>query len=199
MRITGGELAGRKITAPRSDARPTSDRVRESVFAILGDLSGQAVLDLCAGSGALGFEALSRGADSLVSVDQASASIDRIRENARSLGVAPGVRTLRMNALTALARLGRARDCFDLVLIDPPYADDLAAGLAEGVVLAGILDSAGQVVVESDRRHPLGDVPGLQKHDERRYGDTLVTFYRAKAHTPSEPEPSEPEEPGPHE
>ncbi len=153
------------------------------MFAILGDLSGASVLDLCAGSGALGFEALSRGAVSVVAVDRAAASVAQIRDNARSLGVDEQVRTRRMDASAALTRLGRAGDRFDLVLIDPPYADGLGAALLASPELKAVLARAAQVVVESDRRHPLGDVADLEREDERRYGDTVVTFHRAGATT----------------
>ena len=185
MRITGGQLAGRRIAVPRGDVRPSSDRVRESVFAILGDLSEAAVLDLCAGSGALGFEALSRGAASLVAVDRAAAAIGQIRANARTLGVEERVRTLRADALAALTRLGREEARFDLVLLDPPYAAGLYETLLARAAQSAILGQGCQLVVESDRRHPVGRVAALEREDERRYGDTLITFYRAGATTPA--------------
>ena len=133
------------------------------------------------GSGALGFEALSRGADSLVSVDRAAAAIAQVRANARTLGVEERVRTLRADASAALGRLGREGARFGLVLFDPPYAAGLHQTLLAKTVQAGILAERCQVVVESDRRHAVGRVAGLEAEDERRYGDTLVTFYRAAA------------------
>ncbi len=161
--------------------RPTSDRVRESLFAILGELTGLAVLDVCAGSGALGFEALSRGAVSVVAIDRGAVPIAQIRSNAKSLGVAERIRTLRMDASAAIVKLGRAGERFDLVLLDPPYGAGFSETVLENAAEAGILAAGAQVVVESDRRHPLGDVAELQREDERRYGDTLVTFFRAGA------------------
>ncbi len=183
MRITGGELAGRRIAVPRGDVRPTSDRVRESLFAILGDLAEASVLDVCAGSGALCFEALSRGAASVVAIDRAAAPVAQIRANAESLGVADRIRTLRMDASAAVKKLGRGGERFDLLLLDPPYAAGLSEVLLENALAAGILAAGAQVVVESDRRHPLGDVADLEREDERRYGDTVVTFHRAGART----------------
>ena len=174
VRIIGGSLGGRRLRAPRgADTRPTADRVRESLFNILGDLEGLRVLDLYAGTGALALEALSRGAREAVLVDKAAEPIRCIEENARDLGVLAQTRILRADAATALARLAGER--FDLCFLDPPYRlvvdpvlDALPAVLAPGA----------RVVVEHDRRRPPGGP--LLCTDRRRYGDTEVSFYVAK-------------------
>lgn len=174
MRITGGRFAGRRLRVPRGEVRPTADRVRESLFARLGDLSGRHVLDLFAGSGALGFEALSRGAASVLFADRSPTVLATVAENAAALGVAEAVERRRGEALAVLRRLAGRR--FDLVFLDPPYASDaLDAALHE---LAGsrLLASGALVVAETDRRHPPRPVAGLAAVDERRYGDTLVTW-----------------------
>jgi 16S rRNA (guanine966-N2)-methyltransferase len=176
VRITGGRLSGRRLAVPGGAVRPTADRVRESLFARLGDLAGKRVLDLFAGSGALGFEALSRGAASVVFVDRSHAVLATLRRNAEALGVADAVELRRGEAGAVLRRLA-GTSCFDLAFLDPPYMSDrLATALRE--LAAGPLLAEGAVVVaESDRRHPPGSIEGLAAIDERRYGDTLITWF----------------------
>jgi 16S rRNA (guanine966-N2)-methyltransferase len=176
LRITGGRFAGRTLRVPKRDVRPTADRVRESLFARLGDLAGKRVLDLFAGSGALGFEALSRGALHVTFVDRSNAALEVVRANASALGVTGDVALRRGEALAFLSRL-RAAAAFDLVFVDPPYAGgELPRALAR---LAGAcaLAPGALVVAESDRRHPPGPIEGLAAIDERRYGDTLITWW----------------------
>jgi len=186
MRITGGELAGRLIRAPHSDTRPTADRVRESLFARLGPLAGRRVLDLFAGSGALGLEAWSRGAAEVLFVDRATQAVACVRGNLAALGPLEGTAVQRGEALPVLRKLARAGRRFDLVFVDPPYASDLAARVLEALPGLGILAEGAEVVVESDRRHPRGDFEGLVQHDERRYGDTVVTRYGPAESRPPE-------------
>ncbi|MEN8160224.1 MAG: 16S rRNA (guanine(966)-N(2))-methyltransferase RsmD [Myxococcota bacterium] len=176
MRVTGGRFAGRRLRVPRDGVRPSADRVRESLFARLGDLAGQRVLDLYAGSGALGFEALSRGAAHVTFVDRSRAALDVIRENAEALGVAEEVTLRREPAEVCLKRLTGGAP-FDLVLMDPPYADRGVPGVLGSLARSGLLAPAGLVVVESDRRHAPGSIEGLAALDERRYGDTLISRY----------------------
>src|SRR5687767_2849619 len=139
MRITGGRLAGRLLSVPRGEVRPTADRVRESLFARLGSLAGKRVLDLFAGSGALGFEALSRGAAHVVFADRSSAASATLRKSAERLGVADAVEVRRGEARAVLRRLAGHR-VFDLVFLDPPYGggemDAALRGLVEGALLA---------------------------------------------------------------
>jgi 16S rRNA (guanine966-N2)-methyltransferase len=161
---------------PRSDVRPTADRVRESLFARLGDLAGKRVLDLFAGSGALGFEALSRGARHVTFVDRSNGVLEVVRANASTLGVAEQVTLQRGEALAFLRRLG-GETAFDLVFLDPPYAGVALPRVLAGLVAAGALAPGALVVAESDRRHPPGPIEGLAAIDERRYGDTLITWY----------------------
>ena len=170
MRIVAGTLGGRRIAAPRGrDVRPTSDRVREALFSILGArVAGARVLDLFAGTGALGLEALSRGAATAVFVDR---DVSAVRANLEALGLEAEVH--RCDAL-AFVRAGGGP--FDLVFLDPPYksASDLAPKLAD--TLPALLAPAAIVVSESDRRAPL-DIPPLEIQDERRYGDTLIRLH----------------------
>lgn len=182
MRIVGGAYGGRLLTAPPGrETRPTSDRVREALFSILearageetGVLAGARVLDLFAGSGALGLEALSRGAASAVFVDSAQAAVEAVRANLAALGLDAPVH--RRDAPAALRDAALRGDAYDLVFLDPPYrpAAGLAAQLCEA--LPAVLAPGARVVAESDRRAPLA--LGLAVHDERRYGDTLIRIH----------------------
>ena len=188
MRIIGGALGGRKIRAPHGQAtRPTSDRVREAIFNILGPPpEGARVLDLFAGAGGLGMEALSRGAASATFVDDAVAAARCVGDNLLALGLQDRGQVLRLDARRALARLVAAGARFAWVFLDPPYAGDEAErALAElGGPMLDLLAEEAVVVVEHDRRRSLAAEHGaLARRDERRYGDTLVSFY-GRHHVP---------------
>lgn len=176
MRVTGGELSGRRIRVPGGAAvRPTTDRVRESLFARLGDLADASVLDLFAGSGALGIEALSRGAARAVFVERASAVAAVLRSNLDALGLAARSRIVRADAAGAVRRLAQEGLRVDLVLLDPPYAEPEAADRAlRSLATSGILARHATVVVEASRRTPPPEIEGLSRVDERRYGDTVL-------------------------
>jgi len=176
MRITGGRLAGRRLVVPRGEVRPTADRVRESLFARLGCLAGKQVLDLFAGSGALGFEALSRGAERIVFADRSPAVLATLRNNAEKLGVQDAIELRRGDAQAVLRRLAGGRP-FELVFLDPPYASERLEPALRGLIEAQLLAPRALVVAESDRRHPPGPIEGLASIDERRYGDTLITWF----------------------
>jgi 16S rRNA (guanine966-N2)-methyltransferase len=192
MRVVAGMAKGRPIAAPEgSGTRPTSDRVREAIFNALFSLddavSGARVLDLFAGSGALGIEALSRGAASATFVDRARGAIEVVERNTRHTGVADRSRIVRMEALDWL---GRADEQYDLVLCDPPYDFDgwpaLLSAL-ERVLVAGTdpgehaatPGQPGLVVLESDREVDLGE--GWQVVRARRYGGTVVSIVRRQS------------------
>jgi len=172
LRIVAGRWRGRRLVAPRGrDTRPTSDRVREALFSILGPLDGERVLDLFAGSGALGLEALSRGAASATLVERAPAALRALRDNARDLGADAEI--VAADARTFLRSAREQGAEYSLVFLDPPYA--AATGLARELPLAPVLARGARVVAESDRRAPL-DLE-LPLTDERRYGDTLIRIY----------------------
>lgn len=174
LRITGGELGGRRIRVPRGGVRPTTDRVREAIFSILGDVAGARVLDLFCGSGALAIEALSRGAAEATLVDTRPATA---RRNLEALGLAERARTVRSDAARFLRRAEASS--FDLVLCDPPYrlADRLAGDLDP--LIRRALANGGRVMVETspDRPLPLG----LPLVTERGYGDTLIRIHGGDA------------------
>jgi 16S rRNA (guanine966-N2)-methyltransferase len=170
---------GRHLSVPRGGAvRPSADRVRESIFATLGPLQGARVLDLYAGSGALGIEALSRGAAEVVFVERAARALEALRRNLTELGLRDRSRVLRSDVQGAIRRLGRRGEHYQLILMDPPYASREAGRAMVVVVEAGILSPAGELVLESSRRHPPGEVAGLERLDERRYGDTVMLRFR---------------------
>jgi 16S rRNA (guanine966-N2)-methyltransferase len=171
LRVVGGASRGRKLTAPVAEnVRPTTDRVREAIFDILGsllDLDGLSVVDLFAGTGAMGIEALSRGAGSVTFVDRDELAVSGVRANLVSTGLAgPAATVLRRDALDFVAAHDQG---FDLALCDPPYDFDgwprLLAGLRAGVA---VLESGSQLSVPAR----------WMVIRNRRYGSTLVTVVR---------------------
>jgi 16S rRNA (guanine966-N2)-methyltransferase len=174
MRIVAGRFGGRRISAPPGrGTRPTSDRVREALFSILGRLDGMRVLDLYAGSGALGIEALSRGAEEAVFVERDGRAAAVLRANLRALDL--DARVLQGDVLGALRDARMRGETYDLVLCDPPYRLAPGLGRSLGEALGPVLAEAARVVTESDRRSPL-DL-SLPLSDERRYGDTLIRIH----------------------
>jgi 16S rRNA (guanine(966)-N(2))-methyltransferase RsmD len=182
MRVIAGALGGRRLLAPRGrDTRPTSDRVREALFSALADVSGAAVLDLYAGTGALGIEALSRGAARAVFVERDRAALTVLRQNLQALGLEPRGAVIAQAAERSLAELGR-RGPFQLLLVDPPYADvTTAVDLVGELVARGAVDRAARVVVEHASRDEPPHHAALELQDTRRYGDTCVSRYRIDA------------------
>lgn len=160
--------------------RPTADRVRESVFARLGNLEGARVLDLFAGSGALGIESISRGAASAAFVERAGPAFATLRENLDALGIADQSETLRADFAVAIRRLAAAGRRFDLVFVDPPYAEQSAYERAlRALATSGILAPGATVLVEASRHLPPPEVAGWRKVDERRHGETVLHRYEA--------------------
>jgi len=182
MRIVGGRLRGRALTAPTSQAiRPTADRLREALFNILthaydDPFSGARVLDLFAGTGALGLEALSRGAGFALFVDDGGEARALIRANVEALGLGGVTKIFRRDA----TKLGPAHpvEPFGLVFVDPPYGK----GLAERALMAardgGWLTPEALVVIEEAADAPFTGPGGFQELDRRTYGDTQVVFLR---------------------
>jgi 16S rRNA (guanine966-N2)-methyltransferase len=173
-----GRLGGRRLRAPRGrDTRPTSDRVREALFSMLGPLDGARVLDLYAGSGALGIEALSRGAAEATFVDSAPRAVRAVADNLRALGV-EGATVLRQDARAFLRKAGAAGRQYDLVFLDPPYRRAAGLGPELSRALPEVLSPAARVASESDRRAPLALALALAV--ERRYGDTLIRIHESQ-------------------
>lgn len=181
MRIVAGTHGGRRLRAPAGTAtRPTPDRVREAVFAILGPLEGLDVLDLFAGSGAMGLEALSRGASSAVLVDRDPRAAACARENAASLGLLDRVRVVRADWRSALAAERGAARRYGLVVIDPPYRLTDRVVRQAWTLLAPVLTSSGTVVIEhtAHRTPPDPEELAIASRTDRAYGDTAVRVIR---------------------
>lgn len=183
MRLTGGLERGRRLRAPRGAlTRPTAAKVREAIFNILGPPPDGSVLDLYAGTGALGIEALSRGAPRGVFVERDHQALVALRRNLRELGLEDRTSVVGADVRSALRRLSATGERFCWVFLDPPYVKETEGVLAE---LGGgaLLSPCAVVIVEHDRRHrPPGasgsSVGGLFLTDRRAYGDTELSFFR---------------------
>ena len=179
MRIVGGEFRGRRLVAPKGDiARPTTDRLRERLFNILEhsghcELDGSRVADVFAGTGALGLEALSRGAAIAVFVEKHHASTKALRENIAALGVDG-----RSVVLSADARSLPRQDAFDIIFMDPPYGKGLAAPVLEGFRKSGWIVGGTLVVLETGKGEAL-IAEGYEEVDERTQGDSRLLFLKA--------------------
>lgn len=178
MRIIAGSRKGRRIVAPPGlDTRPTGDRVREAVFNLVGPLDGARVLDLYAGSGAMGLEALSRGAEHATFVERDRVAAATIAKNAETLGLADAVTLRREDVRRVLAADASAGTLYDLVLVDPPYR--MLPGLLPDLsrLVPPVVAADGLVVVESEAREE-PELP-LPARTSRRYGSVRVTVFEA--------------------
>ncbi len=180
VRIIAGRFRGRNLAAPKSAAvRPTADRVREAVFSILGErVVGSRVLDLFAGTGAMGLEALSRGAAHAVFVDHQRSSVVLIRANLERCGVRPREgEILAMSASAAVSRLASQNRLFDLIFMDPPYGKGWIDKTLE--ILDPVADTGALVIAEHHEQDSIADfLPPWKAEDRRRYGTVGVTFFR---------------------
>jgi 16S rRNA (guanine966-N2)-methyltransferase len=186
MRIVGGEFRSRTLDAPKGDhTRPTTDRVREALFSILEartDLRGTHVLDLYAGTGALGLEALSRGAATCTFVEQHRPALDALRRNIANLALEPRTRVLRAGVETALRDVLRTDQAFQLpklIFADPPYADVHPHAVKALESLRTMLPALPERiwVLEHAGRSDAPAIEGLALVDSRRYGDTSLALY----------------------
>jgi 16S rRNA (guanine966-N2)-methyltransferase len=174
MRIVAGAWGGRRIQAPSDrETRPTTDRVREAwMSALAGELEGARVLDLFAGSGALGLDALSRGAEHATFVEKATPALRVLRANLEMLGGNDRARIVRTDALRYVE--GLPENAFGVAFADPPYGQ----GFAEALVRLWLERRFARILtLERGRNDPVPEVPGVR---ERRYGDTILNFYLAE-------------------
>jgi 16S rRNA (guanine966-N2)-methyltransferase len=184
MRVVAGRYGGRALVAPRgASTRPTSDRVREALFSILGPIEGVQVLDLFAGSGALGIEALSRGAASATFVDSSRAAIAAIRSNTAMIEEPSRVRIVTADWQAALRAERSAGRRYGLCLLDPPYTvlDRISGRLVAALV--PVLADGATLVVEYATKHGPVEIEGLQvtARTDRTYGGTGITVMRIEA------------------
>jgi len=179
LRIIGGSLKGRRLTAPPGEeTRPTGSRVREAIFNILApDIQDAAVLDLFAGSGALAIEAVSRGAQHAVCIDRSTPAIRVIQKNIDACNLNDRVRTVQWDAHRNLRCLDPATERYHLVFMDPPYTADLVPVTLAHLVRQDVLHPGATIVVEHDARESMTDLPDrLEPRSQRAYGKTLVSF-----------------------
>jgi 16S rRNA (guanine966-N2)-methyltransferase len=181
-RVIAGSAKGTRLIAPGEGTRPLADRVKQTLFAILEpDLAGARVLDLFAGSGAGGIEALSRGAAGAVFVERDAAAVGVIEENLRRAQLADRAIVVRADALAYLARRDPGEEPFGVVLVDPPYAETrlLEEALTRLASAPGLLGPDGWVVAKHFWRTPPPQTVGLLASvRSRRFGETALTFYR---------------------
>ncbi len=181
MRISAGEHRNRRLRSPRGlQTRPTSDRLRQAIFNVLGPtIHGARVLDLFAGSGAFGLDALSRGAAQATFVERDPAALAALRANAAALEVSARVRIVGEEVARALRRLAATGEQFDCVFLDPPYAGPLAAETLESLAPGAILSENAVLSVQAFHKLELADRCGvLVRSWRRRYGDTQFLIYR---------------------
>jgi len=179
MRIISGTAKGRKLVTPRSQSlRPTSDRVKESIFNILRvEMEGKVVLDLFAGTGNLGIEALSRGAKKAIFVEKGRQATRLIQRNLTQLGLEERSEILPKDANRAIGILKQRGESFDLILMDPPYEKGLIQKTLMKLSLHPIYHKDSILVIEHNRREPLPDtMAGWNLIRQRRIGDTLISF-----------------------
>lgn len=182
MKIIGGEFRGRQIDMPRGvDIRPTPDRVREAIFNIIRErISGASVLDLFAGSGALGIEAVSRGAASLFAVDINRKCVSTIRKNIRSLSADAGRRIdiRQADALKTIKKLSDSKIRFDLVFLDPPYYSEWVKKCLISLSNYDILKHSSLVICEHFKKDAVPEeIRVFKTRAQKRYGDTVVSIY----------------------
>jgi 16S rRNA (guanine966-N2)-methyltransferase len=179
IRIIGGELKGRKLATVRGiKTRPTSDRVRESIFNILGDrVRGARILDLYAGTGAMGIEALSRGAESVLFVDDHGAALAALEKNIKACSLQSRANMVRWDLLNNLNIIRSNRRAFNLVFLDPPYNKNMIKPTLSNLGISQSLEKGSLLVLEHSPLEPIPEnLPGFKMSDQRRYGKTLVSF-----------------------
>jgi len=179
--VISGTAGKRRLKSPRGlDVRPTSDRVKEALFNILGEhVADSCFLDLFAGTGNVGIEALSRGAHSVVFVENNHQNIRYIKKNLEITSLGARARLIRLDTEKALIMLGKEGRRFNLIFLDPPYLQNFEASALAQIDYQELLRPDGIIVIESSKKDRLPGNPGrLEMFRQKRYGDTMLTFYR---------------------
>jgi 16S rRNA (guanine966-N2)-methyltransferase len=187
MRVIGGNARGRRLKAPKGQkVRPTAARVKEALFNILPrDLSGLKVLDLYAGTGNVTIEALSRGAKEAILIDSSTASGKAIRENLRRLDLFDRTNVWVTPVTRAVRLLAKRNETFDIIFLDPPYGQRLLETTLKLIAQADLLRESGFLIAEHSVRDPVEEVyASLVLHDQRRYGDTMLSFFQPTHSSP---------------
>ncbi|MGH2331028.1 16S rRNA (guanine(966)-N(2))-methyltransferase RsmD [Thermoanaerobacter mathranii] len=181
MRIIAGKLRGRKIKSIEgNEVRPTADRVKESLFNILmNKIEGSVFLDLFAGTGNIGIEALSRGAQFCYFVDKSLKSVKCIRENVAELNLIPFAKILHRDVLKVIEILDQSNTKFDIIFLDPPYYQNLAEKTLIKLGKAKLLKRGGIIIAEHHKNDKVKETYGnLVKIRENKYGETILSFYK---------------------
>jgi 16S rRNA (guanine966-N2)-methyltransferase len=184
MRIIGGEAKGRRIHLPRGcRIRPTADRVKESLFDMLQPIAGARFLDMFAGCGNCGLEALSRGARYSVFIEKEARLVDAIRANLRLLGFEGRAEVIAVEAERGVKRLAKRADRFDILFADPPYEEGFLPEIMKWLEGADLLAENGIIVLQHSVREVLEGscVQAMAVADQRRYGDTMLSFLKKRA------------------
>lgn len=179
IRIIGGELKGRKLVTVRGlETRPTADRVRESIFNILGNhVQGTRILDLYAGTGAMGIEALSRGAESVLFADDHKAALTALKKNIKACSLENRANTIKWNIINNLDIIRSYRPAFNLVFLDPPYNKNMIQPTLSNLGKSRCLENGSRLVLEHSPLESISEKRvGFKITDQRRYGKTLVSF-----------------------
>jgi 16S rRNA (guanine966-N2)-methyltransferase len=184
MRIIGGEARGRRIHLPRGcRIRPTADRVKESLFDMLHPVEGTRFLDMFAGCGNCGLEAISRGARNAVFIEKDPRLVDAIRENLRVLGFEGRAEVIAADAEQGTRRLAKRTERFDILFADPPYEEGFLLEIMKWLEGADLLAENGIIVLQHSVREVLEGscVQAMAVADQRRYGDTMLSFLKKRA------------------
>ena len=182
MRIIGGRLGGRKLLSFKADhIRPTSDRVKESLFNIIGqDLEGQRVLDLFSGTGNLAIESFSRGAEYVEAIERHPKSLAIIRKNLDSLEISKSIKVVRSDVYSYLKKY--RGDPFDLVLVDPPFTEAIADSVMEEISRSHVWQKGSLIVIESSTQEKIQDTYSeLLCIDRRSFGDKILSIFQPRA------------------
>lgn len=177
MRVIAGTAKGRKLYAPKThNIRPALDKIKGAIFNILFNVEGLTALDLFAGTGAIGIEALSRGAASATFVDMSNEALTIIRKNIELCGFSERAKIFPKPVPVALEYFAKHRQKFDLVFVDPPYLKNLVQPTLEMIASTKILAENGKIIVEHQPKETISEISGLILTETRKYGQTLISF-----------------------
>lgn len=180
MRIISGKWKSRKLYSTKGmNTRPTSDRVKEAIFNIINHRLGSSiVLDIFAGTGSMGFEALSRGSNKVVFIEKDIGAAKVIEKNAKMLDCSGAIHILRKDVFRAISDLAESEYVFDIIFMDPPYKSNIEKDVISSIINANIMDRQGIIVVEHDYRDVMPEkIDRINKIDTRKYGNTSISFY----------------------
>ncbi len=181
MRVISGRVKGKKLVKSHSkEIRPALDKVREAIFDILFDVHGLKVLDIFAGTGAVGIEALSRGSDHTTFIDNSPAAIKIIRKNLHACGFESLSTIIMSPAALAIKRLSKKGVKFDLIFVDPPYLKNLVNPTLRLLIKYKILNPHATIIVEHHPKEPIQPIEGLEIIEKRKYGQTIVSFLKQR-------------------